>query len=258
MNFSGKKAVHVLLIAAVSAFLLSGCGKKQEEDIIPESDLSSGEKEEIRTLLKDTNYMMETSRSVFAQKYGSEGMPFMIERVMEIYAMGPDTAHPKEYSIASNLIMSLGDIGDKKALPALKLWLEDKKYRVFRRDSAHALGNLGNKDAAGLLKKIWDEEKSYLEQGDDEGPWPFAGYHPSGGYVHGIMGEIGKALFKLGEKSIIKELIEIAKISENRWTAGTMKIFGALRDITGETGLMATSSVQYWEKWWEENKGSYK
>ena len=101
------------------------------------------------------------------------------------------------------------------------------------------------------------EEKGYLEEGDDEGPWPFAGYHPSGCYVHGVLGEVGKALFKLGEKKIVGELIEAAEMSYERWSSGYTRILGALTEITGEPLSESTCEIQYWQKWWEENKSKY-
>ncbi|MBN1446269.1 MAG: HEAT repeat domain-containing protein [Candidatus Omnitrophica bacterium] len=247
------------LFAAVilSILIFGGCGRNKEQNIIPESELPASEQEQIRQVLRDNNYMKDSARDTFAEKYGAEGIPFMIERILEIYDLGSDFNYPAEYSIASNLILSLGEIGDNRVFPALKLWLTDKKYRVFRQCAAYSLGELGNPEASGPLRKIWEEEKGYLEKGDDEGPWPFGGYHPSGGYVHGVMGAAGTALFKLGEKSIVGNLIEIARISEDRWSSGTMKILRTLRELTGQSGLAATSRVQYWENWWNKNKQYY-
>jgi hypothetical protein len=248
---------RLFVVTLLSFSLIAGCGKKQEQNIIPESSLPDSQKEEIRLALRDTDYMKESARQTFADQYGAEGVPFMIERIMEIYNLGSDFNHPTEYSIAGNLILSLGEIGDESALPALKLWLTDKKYRVFRPNAAHSLGSLGKPEAVAILREIWEEEKGYLKEGDDEGPWPFHGYHPSGGYVHGVMGEIGTALFRLGERQVVGELIEIARMSEGEWSAGTMEILRALRNITGVTGLAATSQVSYWENWWSKNKHLY-
>jgi hypothetical protein len=246
-----------LALIFFAILFLSGCGKKQEQNIIPESTLPDSKQEEIRQLLKDTDYMKGAARHKFAEKYGADGVPFMIERVVEIYKLGSDFNHPTEYAIAGNLILSLGEIGNVSALPALKLWLTDKKYRVFRGDAAYSLGTCGSPEAIEPLREIWEEEKGYLKDGDDEGPWPFSGYHPSGGYVHGVMGAIGTSLFKLGEKKIVGELIEIARMSEGRWSGGTMKILRTLREITGQSGLATTSQVEYWEKWWANNKHLY-
>jgi hypothetical protein len=254
-----KTLINSKFYAAIvlSILVFAGCGRKQEQNIIPESNLPASEQEQIRQSLQDTEYMKDAARRAFAEKHGADGIPFMIERIMEIYNLGSDFNHPTEYSIATNLIVSLGEIGDNSAFPALRLWLTDNKYRVFRPYAAHALGLLGKYEAIEPLKEIWEAETGYLKNGDDKGPWPFAGYSPSGGYVHVVMGEIGTALFKLGEKNIVGELIEIARISEDRWWGGTMKILKALREITGESGLAKTSSVQYWENWWRQNKHQY-
>lgn len=218
----------------VFLLILTGCGKGQKPNIIPESNLPAGEQEKIRNVLHDMNYMQKADRLLFARKYGKEGVPFMIERVMEIYKMGSDWKHQREYIIAENLILSLGEIGDTRALPALKLWLTDKKYRVFRNEAAYALGELESVEAIESLWEIWEEEKGYLENGDDEGPWPFAGYHPSGCYVHAVLSEVGKALFKLGEKRVVKELIEVANMSRKRWSSGYTRILWTLTEITGK------------------------
>ncbi len=205
-------AVFVALVV-----FMVGCGQRQE-DIIPESNLPTEKQQEIRKVLQEVNY--KEARYKLKREYGEDAVPFMIERVIQIYKKGSDWKYPELYSVASNLILSLGEIGDRRATAALKLWLTDRKYRVFRAEAAYALGELGDSAMIEPLLKIWQEEKGYLENGDDEGPWPFAGYHPSGCYVHHVLGEIGQSLFKLDEKSIVGELIEVAKISYNRWSSG--------------------------------------
>ena len=248
------------LIIGIVLFLLivGGCGKSQrEKDTIPESSLAPEKQEKIRRVLRDVSYMAKAARKLFAKEYGKDGVPFMIERILEIYETGPDWKHPQLYSIAGNLIFSLGEIGDERALPALKLWLTDKKYRVFRTETAYALGELGNSEAIQPLWEVWKEEKGYLEKDDDEGPWPFAGYHPSSGYVHGVLAEVGKALFKLGEKSIVGELIEAAEMSRERWTGGYWRLLEALTEISGEPLSQSTDEIGYWQKWWQENKPKY-
>jgi hypothetical protein len=238
--------------------IVDGCGKgSKENDIVPRSSLPPEKQEKIRSALRDVNYMAKAARSLFANEYGKEGVPFMIERIMEIYETGPDWEHPELYSIAGNLIFSLGEIGDARALPALKLWLIDENYRVFRSEAAYALGELGNAQATLPLWKVWEEERGYLEKGDDEGPWPFAGYHPSGCYVHGVLAEVSKALFKLGEKKIVGELIEVAEMSRGRWTGGYWRLLAALRAISGEPLSESTDEIEYWQKWWQENKSEY-
>ena len=236
-------------------FLLitGGCGKRQ--NIVPKSNLPAAEQEEIRSLLQDVDYMDKAARLLFAKKYEKKGVPFMIERIMEIYKLGSDWKHQRLYAQAENLIYSLGEIKDSRALPALKLWLIDEKYRVFRDEAAYAVGELGNPEAIEFLWNVWEEEKGYLEKGDDKGPWPFAGYHPAGGYVHAMLRDIAQALFKLGEKKVAGELVKVAKISSGRWSSGYMRIDDALTEISGGSGLF--HSIDYWEKWWQRNKSKY-
>jgi len=241
----------------LSLLIISSCGKRGGKTVIPPSNLPVEEQEKIRSVLRDTSYMEKADRILFAKQYGKEGVPFMIERIMEIYKMGSDWKYPRLYLIADNLILSLGDIGDNRALPALKLWLTDTKYRVFRGIAAYALGKLRNPEAIEPLWKVWEEEKEYLKKGDDEGPWPFAGHHPSGCYVHGVLEKVGQALFELNEKKIVGELIEVAKLSYGQWSSGYMKILWTLTKVTGQPLSESTSQIQYWERWWEENKIRY-
>ena len=238
----------------------SGCSlsERRERDIVPRSLLPPEKQQEIRGLLADTDYMRKAARYRFAEKYGGEAVPFMIEKVLETYELGSDWKNPELYAIASNLILSLGEIGDDRVYLALETWLVDKKYRVFRASAAYALGELGDKDAVDDLWRIWREERSYLDKGDNEGPWPFMGYHPSGCYVHSVLSEVGEALYKLGEEHVIGELIEVARLSDGMgWRSGYKNMIWTLRKIMGMDLSEESYNIQYWIDWWENNKSRY-
>ncbi|MBN1872417.1 MAG: HEAT repeat domain-containing protein [Candidatus Omnitrophica bacterium] len=249
----------VLLVCAIQAFAVSGCSSRGgERDVVPKSLLPSDKQDEMRQILADTDYMRKAARYRFGEKYGEEAVPFMIEKVFETYELGSDWKHPALYSIACNLILSLGEMGDERVFAALQMWLVDKKYRVFRSSAAYALGELGDEDAIDDLWRIWREEKSYLYKGDDEGPWPFFGYHPSGCYVHRVLSEVGEALYKLGEARVVGEIIEVAELSrEKGWSSGYKNMIWTLRKIGGMDLSESSYDIQYWIDWWGKNRSKY-
>ena len=255
MDCRGKRRLIVFMSVVSLFFLASGCGVVAGKGVIPKSDLPAAKQEELRQALRKIDYSQARH---FAQRYGKDAIPFMIERVMEIYKMGSDYNRAEEYSAATNLILSLGDKRDSAALPAFTLWVTGKKYRVFRPTAATALGALGDKEAIATLWKVWKEEKGYLMKGDDKGPWPFAGYRPSGGYVHAVLCATAEALYKLGERRVMGELVKVAELSEGRWRSGFSKTTKTLCDITGQSFFSeSASSVDYWRRWWNANKGAY-
>ena len=77
----------VIFICVTSFFLLaSGCGMGGA-GVIPKSDLPAAKQEQLRETLRKTGYSQARH---FAQRHGKKAIPFMIERVMEIYKMGSD------------------------------------------------------------------------------------------------------------------------------------------------------------------------
>ena len=115
------KRTPAALIAILLAFALTGCAGGNK--IVPRSKLTPQKQKEIREFIRNADY--RAARDSTREVYGSDAVPFMIERVIEIYNLGPDFKYPQEYSIANNLILSLGDIGDTSAMPALELWLTE-------------------------------------------------------------------------------------------------------------------------------------
>ena len=244
--------LKLCIIMTLFIFLLPGCAK-MEMNIIPKSELSKNKQQEILEYLQKINY--KQARKEIKTKYGRKAIPFMIERIMDIYSLGSDFKYPEEYSAASNMILSLGEIRDKSVIPALTLWLTNKKFRVFRGSASYAVGKLGDSSMIDSLKKTWDEEIGYLKKGDDQGPWPFAGYRPSRGYVQSMLSEIGCALYELGDKRIVGELIKAARMSQGGSKSGYSRISSALSKISGERGMFYT--IEDWEQWWKNNSRKY-
>jgi len=254
-----RVVVGILIIGVVVAgiVVLYDVGKKASSDsIIPKQALSEAKRAEIRSALQDLSDAEKSARGV-VRRFGKDATPVIIERVQEIYEKGSDWEYQRLYAQAEDLIVSLGEAGDARAKDALELWVADKDYRVFRDEAAQALGKLGDRSSRQALWQAWNEEKGYLLEGDDEGPWPFAGEPPAGGYVHSMLADIGKALHELGDDEVIGELIEVGSLSEGRWEAGKMKIIDALSDISGKALEPEMLGMKYWEKWWQDNQASY-
>lgn len=248
--------VGVLILAALAAgfLIFSDSGRETSlDDIVPNNALPEERRAEIRRELLD---IQNSARDV-VRKFGKDATPLIIERVEETYRKGSDWEYQDLYAQAENLIISLGEMGDERAEKALEMWVSEEKYRVFRDEAARALGKLGDKSAIDSLWKAWEEEKGYLLEGDDQGPWPFSGYHPSGGYVHSMLEDIAKSLHQLGENEVIAELIEVGKLSEGRWEAGYTSIVNALSDISGQDMRPEMLEMDYWEDWWAKNKSRY-
>lgn len=238
----------VLCFFAVLVVLFQTSCTKKQMNIIPRSELAQSKQQEIRKYLKKINY--NQARKEVKTKYGKKAVPFMIERIMDIYSLGPDYKYPEEYSVASNLILSLGEMKDKSVIPAFTLWLSDKKYRVFRGNVSHAIGELGDSCMIEILREAWDEEMGYLEKGDDQGPWPFSGYRPTRGYVQSMLSYIGIVLYQLGDKNIVGELMKAARMPQGGAKSGYSKISSALTEISGERGMFY--AIEDWEQWWKK------
>ena len=115
---------------------------------------------------------------------------------------------------------------------------------------------LGDTALTAVLVSVWNEEAGYLKRGDHQGEWPFSGYRPAMYYVHSVLNRTGVALYRLGQRRIIGQLVGVAEFSEkNGWNTGYRRISEALSEITG-TGDMQSDS-EYWLRWWEENNDKY-
>ena len=79
----GFWAVTAVFVGVVFILLLvTGCGVTGEENVIPKSDLPAAKQEQIRQTLHKIDYSQARD---FAQRYGKDSIPFIIERVMKVY-----------------------------------------------------------------------------------------------------------------------------------------------------------------------------
>lgn len=180
----------MLFFLAIFIIAVVGCDVAVERSLIPKRELSSQQENVIRQAIA------KNDRAKLRQ-IGKPAVPLILERIFEIYNSKPWRQDPI-WADAANLVILLGDIGDERAVPALTHMLVDIKYRVFRGDAAYSLGNIGDKRSIEPLWTAFKQEKSYLEKGDRKGP--DYGWGVAGNYTEQMLGHIGMALEKLGEK----------------------------------------------------------
>jgi hypothetical protein len=182
-----KSACLLLIITAL--LITAGCEADPAKNLIPQQDLSTKQE----SIIKEA--ILKNDRSKLL-KIGDPAVPMIIERVFEIYKSKPSRQNPV-WADAANLILLLGKIKDKRAVPALDFMVENVKYRIFRGKAAHALGNIGDKRAIEPLWTAFNQEKGYLKEGHRKGP--DYGWGLAGKYTEQMLEELGMALEKLGE-----------------------------------------------------------
>lgn len=178
-----------LLFIISSLLITAGCQADPTKNLIPQQELTSKQESIIKEAISKNN----RSRLL---KIGKPAVPMIIERVFEIYKSRPSRQDPA-WADAANLILLLGKIKDKRAVPALDFMVENIKYRVFRGVAAHSLGNIGDKRAIEPLWTAFNQEKGYLKEGNRKGP--DYGWGLAGNYTEQMLEELGMALEKLGE-----------------------------------------------------------
>ena len=193
-----KKIRHctIFFLGSITFILLFasaiiGCDVSPEKGLIPKEELTARQENIIKQAIAENNRAK-------LLKIGKPAVPMIIERIFEIYNSKPSRQDPV-WSDACNLILLLGKIKDKRAVPALDYILVNVKYRTFRGSAARALGNIGDKRSAEPLWTAFNQEKGYLEEGDRKGP--DYGWGLAGNYTEQMLREIGMALEKFGEKT---------------------------------------------------------
>lgn len=180
----------MLFLLAIFVITVAGCDVALKSNLIPKQELSPQQEDTIKQAIA------KNDRAKLRQ-IGKPAVPMILERIFEIYDSKPSRQDPV-WADACNLIILLGDIKDKRAVPALNHILVDVKYRTFRGNAAHALGGIRDKRSIEPLWTAFKQEKSYLEKGDRKGP--DYGWGLAGNYTEQMLGSIGMALEKLGEK----------------------------------------------------------
>lgn len=183
-----KQAALFFLVIFVIAII--GCDVAIESSLIPGQELSPQQEKIIKQAIA------RNDRAKLRQ-IGKPAVPMILERIFEIYNSKPWRQDPI-WADACNLILLLGDIRDERAVPALNHILVEVKYRTFRGSAAHALGKIHDKRSIEPLWTAFKQEKGYLEKGDRKGP--DYGWGVANNYTEQMLGHIGMALEKLGEK----------------------------------------------------------
>ncbi len=178
-----------MFFCAACILIVSGCDMATEQMVVPSQDLTLQQEKII------ANALTRNDRDAL-RRIGSPAVPMILERIFEIYRSKPWRQDPV-WADASNLVLLLGDIKDKRAVPALNMMVTNVKYRIFRGYAARALGSIRDARSIGPLWQAFREEKGYLEQGDRKGP--DYGWGLAGNYTEMTLEHLGMALEKFGE-----------------------------------------------------------
>ena len=182
-----KYIVPFLIALSIAAF--AGCDISVERSLIPTEELGDQQEQAIREAIAKND--RDTLRRI-----GKPAAPMILERVFEIYNSRPRRQDPI-WADAANLVLLLGDIKDKRSVPALNHLITNLKYRVFRGNAAYALGKIRDKRSVEPLWMAFNQEMDYYKKGDRKGP--DYGWGVAGNYTVQMLRYIGTALERLGE-----------------------------------------------------------
>lgn len=102
---------------------------------------------------KDMDSVVRSEAARELAKIGKSTAPLLIE-----------TLESEDSFVRVKTARALGEIRDKRAIPALATILENKQeYLVTRSQSAEAIGNIGSKTAIPLLVKVLEDKHECLE-----------------------------------------------------------------------------------------------
>jgi len=180
----------VWALGIVFIFCLMGCDALQQATLIPQQKLTSEQKEQITNAIASRNH--SSLRSI-----GKPAVPMIIKAILDI-ANDPNKSRSVTVSSdACNFIHDLGAIRDPRALPALSSILKDVKKRTFHPSVALALGQIGDKKAVEALRISFEREKGFIAKGDGKGP--DYGWGLASDFAYQVAQNAGTALRRLGE-----------------------------------------------------------
>ena len=239
-----------------------GCTKREKYPI-PEKNLTPEQEERISRILSNKSKAPQFNKELLDM--GELAVPVILEKIFELnkkISTRTGYSHDERVIMScdeGNLIIALGAIKSKKAVPSLIYMLkEERKFRSETRSIASALGRIGDRRAIEPLKEVLEKELEYLKSGDYEGP--DYGWGLAADFTCQCIGAIGKALCDLGERQTVGKLIDAVVTAPGRFPHA---ISWALRDITGAEKQIAAQrgSVDmrsFWSNWWEKNKDSFR
>ena len=224
-----RKIIVVFFLAMLFA---SGC-TKIEKYPMPEKNLTPEQEEKISRMLSNKSKVPQLNKELLDM--GELAVPVILEEIFELNEKISDRTgcSRSERVIMScdegNLILALGAIRSKKAVPALIYML--KKERKFRSETnciASALGGIGDRRAIEPLKDVLEKELGYLKSGDYEGP--DYGWGLAADFTCQCIGSVGRALYDLGERQVTEKLIDAVATAPGRSPHAISRV---LTSITG-------------------------
>ncbi len=171
-------------------FCVGGCDAIQQAGLIPSQKLTAQQKEQITQAIASRNH--SSLRSI-----GKPAVPLIIKEILTAANNPAQSQDVRASSDACNFIYDLGAIRDPRAVPALSHILNDVQKRTSHPAVARALGQIGDKKAVGALKTAFKREKGYIAKGKRKGP--DYGWGLSGDFSYQVAQNVGTALRRLGE-----------------------------------------------------------
>lgn len=191
-------------------FFVPGC-TKTEKYPIPEKNLTPEQEEKISRMLSNKPKVPQLNKELLDM--GELAVPVILEKIFELNEkISNRTGYSRNERVImscdeGNLILALGAIRSKKAVPALIYMLkEERKFRNETSCIGNALGEIGDGFAIEPLGEVPEKELGYLKSGDYEGP--DYGWGLAADFTCQCIGSIGRALYDLGEVQIVGKLID--------------------------------------------------
>lgn len=251
----------VIALFFLAVLFVPGC-TKIEKYPVPEKNLTPEQEEKISRILSNKSKAPQLNKELLDM--GELAVPVILEKIFELNEKISDrTGRSRNERVVmscdeGNLILSLGAIRSKKAVPALIYMLkEERKFRSETSCIGSALGRIGDRLAIEPLGEVLEKELGYLKSGDYEGP--DYGWGLAADFTCQCIGSIGKALYDLGEVQIVGKLIDAVATAPGRFPHAISRV---LMSITGAEGQIAAQKGtidmrSFWSDWWEKNKDSF-
>lgn len=252
----------VICIFFTAVLVIAGCTKKEKYPI-PEKNLTPEQEEKISRILSNKSKAPQRNKELLGM--GELAVPVILEEILELnekITAKMEYSHDERVVMScdeGNLILALGAIRSKKAVPALIHMLkEERKFRSETSCIANALGKIGDRRAIEPLKEALEKELGYLKSSDYEGP--DYGWGLAADFTCQCIGAIGEALCHLGERQVVGKLIDAVVTAPGKFPRAISRaltsITGAKEQIRAQKGAVDMRS--FWSGWWEKNKDSFR
>lgn len=253
-----RKVIAVFCFAILFA---PGCVKRETYPM-PEKNLTPEQEEKISRMLNNKSRVPQLNKELLDM--GELAVPVILQKIYELnkkLCNKTGYGHNERVTMScdeGNLIIALGAIKSKKAVPALIYMLkEERKFRNETSCIANALSKIGDRRAIKPLKDVFERELGYLKSGDYEGP--DYGWGLAADFTCQCIGAIGKALCNLGDRQIIGKLIDAVVTAPGKFPHAISMVLtgitGTKKQIAAQKGAVDMRS--FWSDWWKKNKDSF-